>query len=112
MKLTLDHTQRLNLHALLGAHRADVGAIRAIWALQDKIAHSIDEEEAIGLKRDVVGCHEQVIRNPAFSVPLREFDFTEAELGRIKAAIGTWSGYAAASDRRWLEPLVEHLFAE
>ena len=24
MKLTLDHTQRLNLHALLGAQRADV----------------------------------------------------------------------------------------
>jgi hypothetical protein len=34
MKLTLDHTQRLNLHALLGAQRADVGSIRAIWALQ------------------------------------------------------------------------------
>jgi hypothetical protein len=32
MKLTLDHTQRLNLHALLGAQRADVGSIRAIWA--------------------------------------------------------------------------------
>jgi hypothetical protein len=31
MKLTLDHTQRLNLHALLGAQRADVGSIRAIW---------------------------------------------------------------------------------
>jgi hypothetical protein len=27
MKLTLDHTQRLNLHALLGARRADVGPI-------------------------------------------------------------------------------------
>jgi hypothetical protein len=40
MKLTLDHTQRLNLnlHALLGAQRADVGSIRAIRALQDKIA--------------------------------------------------------------------------
>ena len=25
MKLMLDHTQRLNLHALLGAQRADVG---------------------------------------------------------------------------------------
>ena len=26
MKLTLDHTQRLNLHALLGAQWADVGS--------------------------------------------------------------------------------------
>ena len=38
MKMTLDHTQRLNLHALLGAQRADVGSIRAIWAVQDKLA--------------------------------------------------------------------------
>ena len=33
MKLTLDHTQRLNLHTLLGAQRADLRAIRAIWTL-------------------------------------------------------------------------------
>ena len=33
MKLTLDHAERLNLHALLGAQRADVGSIRAIWAV-------------------------------------------------------------------------------
>jgi hypothetical protein len=29
----LDHTQRLNL----GAQRADVGSIRGIWAVQDRI---------------------------------------------------------------------------
>ncbi len=37
MKLMLDHTQRLNLHALLGAlgaQRADVGSIRAISQVQ------------------------------------------------------------------------------
>ena len=48
MKLTLDHTQRLNLHALLGAQRADVGSIRAIWALQDKIALDAEEEKTLG----------------------------------------------------------------
>jgi hypothetical protein len=32
-----DHTQRRNLHAP-GAQRADVGSIRAIWAVQDRIA--------------------------------------------------------------------------
>jgi len=52
MKLMLDHTQRLNLHALLGAQRADVGSIRAIWAIQDRLALSADEEKAIELKRD------------------------------------------------------------
>ena len=29
MKLTLDHTQRLNLHALLLAQRGDVATVRA-----------------------------------------------------------------------------------
>ena len=47
MKLTLDHTQRLNLHALLGAQRADVGSIRAIWAIQDKLALDADEEKVV-----------------------------------------------------------------
>ena len=51
MKLTLDHTQRLNLHALLGAQRADVGSIRAIWAVQDKLALDADEEKALELIR-------------------------------------------------------------
>ena len=50
MKLTLDHTQRLNLHALLGAQRTDVGSIRAIWAVQDKLALNADEEKAIEMK--------------------------------------------------------------
>ena len=49
MKLTLDYTQRLNLHALLGAQRADVGSIRAIWKIQDKIALVAEEEKAIEL---------------------------------------------------------------
>lgn len=55
MKLTLNHTQRLNLHALLGAQRADVGSIRAIWRVQDKIALCVDEEKALELKREVAG---------------------------------------------------------
>ena len=42
MKLTLDHTHRLNLHALLGAQRADVGSIRAIWSIQDRLALDAD----------------------------------------------------------------------
>ncbi len=44
MKLTLDHTERLNLHALLGAQPSDVGSIRTIWAVQDRIALDPDDE--------------------------------------------------------------------
>ena len=57
MKLTLDHTQRLNLHALLGAQRADVGSIRAIWGLQDRVALDITEEKDVELKREMVAGH-------------------------------------------------------
>jgi hypothetical protein len=60
MKLTLDHTQRLNLHALLGAQRTGVGSIRAIWAVQDKIALDTDEENAVEMKREVVAGQERV----------------------------------------------------
>jgi hypothetical protein len=103
----LDHTQRLNLHALLGAQRADVGSIRAIWAVQDKLALTIEEENAVELKREVVAGQERVVWNPALSTPPKEFEFSEIELARIRTAIGTWDSYGVNSDRRWLEPLLD-----
>ena len=110
MKLTLDHTQRLNLHALLGAQRADVGSIRAIWALQDKVALDADEEKALELKRELVAGQERVLWNPSLSILTKDLEFTDAEITRIKAAIETWDGYIAAADRRWLEPLITTMF--
>ena len=106
MKLTLDHTQRLNLHALLGAQRADVGSIRAIWAIQDRIALDADEEKAIELKREFVGGQERTLWNPSLTTPAKEFDFTDVEAARITAAIQAWDGYAVNTDRHWLEPLL------
>ena len=111
MKLTLDHTQRLNLHALLGAQRADVGSIRAIWAVQDKLALDADEEKAIELKHELVSGQERTVWNPALSIPAQDFEFSDPEVARIKAAIQTWDSYGAATDRRWLEPLAETLFS-
>ena len=111
MKLTLDHTQRLNLHALLGAQRADVGSIRAIWSIQDRIALDAAEEKAVDLKVEMVAGQERVMWNPALSVPSREIEFTDAEVTRIKAALQTWDSYGVAADRRWLQPLVEMLFS-
>jgi hypothetical protein len=111
MKLTLDHTQRLNLHALLGAERADVGSIRAIWAVQDRIALDADEEKAIELKREMVGGQERVVWNSALAIPAKDFEFTDPEVARIKAALLTWDSYGVGADRRWLEPLMAALFA-
>ena len=111
MKLKLDHTQRLNLHALLGAQRADVGSIRAIWAVQDKLALDADEEKAIELKRELVNGQERSMWNPSLLIPAQDFELSDVEVARIKTALQTWDSYAAGVDRRWLEPLVHALFS-
>src|SRR5689334_11584738 len=98
MKLTLDHTQRLNLHALLGAQRADVGSIRAIWAVQDRITLDTDEEKTVELKREMAGGQERVVWNPARSLPGKDFEFTDPEVARLKAAVQTWDSYGANAD--------------
>ena len=112
MTLTLDHIQRLNLHALLGAQRADVGSIRAIWAIQDKLALHADEERAIELKRELVNGQERAVWDPALSIPKMDFELTDVEVARIRAAIETWNAYGVAVDRRWLEPLLDAILAK
>jgi hypothetical protein len=109
MKLTLDQSQRLNLHALLGAQRADVGSIRAIWAVQDKLALDSDEEKALELKREMVGGLERVVWNAELSLPGKAFEFSDPEANRIRAAIQTWDSYVVNNDRSWLEPLIAAL---
>src|SRR5690242_16828134 len=111
MKLTLNHTQRLNLHALLGAQRADVGSIRAICGLQDKLALDPDEEQAIALKRELVNGQERAVWNPSLQIAKRGFEFTDAEVARIKVAIETCENYGVTADRHWLEPLVDELYS-
>lgn len=111
MKLTLDHTHRLNLHALLGAQRADVGSIRAIWAIQDRIALDADEEKAVELRREMIAGQERVVWNPALSLPTKQFEFADLDLARIKAALQTWDSYGVDADRTWLAPLIETLFS-
>lgn len=49
--------------------------------------------------------------NPALSIPPQDFEFSDVEVGRIKAAIQTCDSYTANADRRWLQPLVEVLFS-
>ena len=111
MKLALDHTQRLNLHALLGAQRADVGSVRAIWAIQDRIALDADEEKSVEVKREMVAGQERVVWNPALSLAAKDFEFSDPEVARLRAAVQTWDSYGVSADRRWLQPLVETLFS-
>ncbi len=78
--------------ALLGAQRADVGAIRAIWAIQGRIALNADEEKAVGVAaRNGGGPGARAMWNPALSIRAKEFEFTDPEVARIKAASQMWN---------------------
>lgn len=96
MKLTLNHAQRLKLHALLVAQRTDVGTIRAIWAVQDKLALDADEENAIELKREMVGDQERVVWNAGLFLSPKELEFSPSESARIRSVLQTWESFAAA----------------
>jgi hypothetical protein len=80
----LDHIQRLNLRALLGAQRADVASIRAIWVIQDRIALDSDEEKAVQLKREMCAGQERTVWNPCLSIQNKDFELTDVEVARIK----------------------------
>ena len=62
------------------------------------------------MKREVVTGHLRTFWSLEQSVPHREFEFTEAEAARIKAAIETWGAFGADADRRWLEPMIPMFF--
>jgi hypothetical protein len=48
-------------------------------------------------------------RNPTLFLPVKVFEFTEAECARIRGAVETWDDYDVNGDRRWQQPLRERL---
>lgn len=107
MKLALDCTQRLNVHAVLGAQRGSVDDVRAIWKLQDKIDLTAEEKKKINYRTLSVNGMQQVLWD-LIEAPLKEYELTADEFGRINRAIQEFPG-ASGSDRRWLEPLLAQL---
>ena len=59
----------------------------------------------------MVAGQERVVWNRALSLAAREFEFSDPEVARIKAAIEKWDSYGANADRRWLEPLVNVMYS-
>jgi hypothetical protein len=94
---------------VLGAQGGDVATIRALWALQDRITLDAAEERTIEMKREVAAGQERTIWNPVLAIPPKEFEFSDAEVVRIRAAVETWNSYGVAADRRWLEPLLRSM---
>lgn len=112
MKLVLDHTQRLNLHVLLGVQRVSIRDIKPVWELQDKLALTDAEKAAIELRVVVKDEQEREVWNPALSLPPKEIVFTEAEVGRIRTALESFQDFTASTTRRWLAPIIAKILDE
>lgn len=109
-KLVLDHTQRLNLHVLMGQQRANLDDMRLLWKMQDRIAVSDEEKKAIGF---------QVVSQPngmqqtfwdQAKVSAQEYTFSKEEYDRLARVVKEWQpGFLPSGDRLWLEPLLDQL---
>jgi biopolymer transport protein ExbB/TolQ len=109
MVLFLDHWQRLSVIALLGVQRATVAEMRTFWRLQDLLALSDAEKEAIDYRVVVENNLEQFQWNRAKSLPAKQYEVSEAEAARIRRCLEEWPQFFTAVDRQWLEPLLEQL---
>lgn len=110
MKLMLDYTQRLNLHALMGAQRASLDDLRMLWKLQDRIDLSTEERTAIHYKVQQVNGMQQVSWDTGKTLPPQGYDFSEPEFARLSKMLKEWQpGFMIGSDRQWLEPLMAQL---
>jgi hypothetical protein len=108
MKLILDHTQRLNLHALMGAQRASLDELRMLWRLQDRIDLTEKEKAAISYKVvPLAGGGQQASWDLTKSLAPEPYEFNEQETARIMKVLKEWQpGYLIGADRNWLEPLL------
>lgn len=81
--------------------------MRALWALQDKLALTSEEEKTIELKREVVSGQVRATWNPMLALPPIDFEFSDVEGAHIRAALKAWNSYGANVDRQWLQPLLQ-----
>lgn len=107
MKLLLDYTMRLNLHALMGAQRSNLDDLRMLWKLQDRIELSEQEKAAIHYRVQQTNGQQQVMWDMTKNLPLEEYELSEPEAARLARMLKEWQFMAA--DRQWLEPLLAQL---
>jgi hypothetical protein len=113
MKLFLDYTQRINLHALIGAQRASVGELRLWWRLQDRIDLNDEERVAVNYRVGKINGIDQPMWEVFNGAPPRDYDFSEEEFGKISKIVNEWQpGYLVSGDRRWLQDLLSQLQPE
>jgi hypothetical protein len=109
MLLSLDHQQRLNLIALMGAQRANVAEMRMFWAIQDRLELSAEEKEKIQYRVATDNGIEVPSWNRTLSLEPREFEVSDAEGQRLRRVIEEWPHFLTAMDRLWISPLLDQL---
>lgn len=113
MKLTLTYTQRLNLHALMGAQRANCDELRMYWRLQDLFELTPEEKTVIDYRNIIQKDGQALVQWDAKKeLPAREYDLQEAEFQRVAKMVKEWQpGFLIGADRVWIEPLMAQLEA-
>ena len=108
MTLILDHQQRLNLIALMGAQKGSLAEIRQLWRMQDRLELNEDEKRTINLRVIAQNGGEVTTWDRDKKLDSAGFDFTEAELGRVRKLIEEWPLFTGV-DRPWIESLVDQI---
>jgi len=109
MTLLLNHVQRLNLKVMVGALVADIGSIRAHWALQDKLMLTDEEAVGVGLTSAFVGGREIYNWLPDSSLVCMHIELDEREKAIVEQAIQAWPSYQISQARGWLPAILEQL---
>jgi hypothetical protein len=109
MTLILDHQQRLNLIALMGAQKGSLAEIRQLWGMQDRLELNDEEKRSINLRvlRQPNGA-EATVWDVDKKIASAGFDFTESELVRLRRLIEEWPAFSGA-DRPWIDSLTAQL---
>lgn len=110
MILSIDHQQRLNLIALMGAQRGNVAEMRMFWNLQDRFDLNQEEKDTIGYRiaTDPSGV-EVPSWNRELKLPARDFEITDAEGQRLRKIVEEWPHFLTQMDRAWIMPLLDQL---
>ena len=113
MTLNLNFHQRINLSLLVGAQRGNVAEMRAFWGMQDRL--QLTEEEKTSIDYQLVFDQANGAELPRWNhVKARDcaplgFEFTESEAQRLRRMLDEWPHFLAATDRIWIEPLIDQL---
>lgn len=109
MTLILDHQQRLNLIALMGAQKGSLAEIRQLWKMQDRL--ELNDEEKRSINHRVIyhpNGGEAIAWDVDKKLASAGFDFSEAELARVRKLIEEWPLFSGP-DRGWVESLTAQL---